>query len=881
MMRPARNDRTTARRTTLAVACWIALVAALPPGPALADDLAGLDLATLAHRPLSEALDRLRDAGLDLVYTTRLVRPEMRVGDAPTAREPERLLAQLLRPHGLDVRPGTGGRWVVVTATATPADVRLVGRVISLSDGRPLPGATIVAAGGSPAATTGLDGRFELDGLPPGPIDLEVRHPEHVVAELELDLPLAEDPPLEVALVPGAFDGEPVLVQPSRVRALEERAASAVDLDRDAILSLPHLGDDVFRALELLPGIASNDVSAEFHIRGGRRDEVLVLLDGQELFEAFHLPDYDNALSLVTATGLSSVSLTTGAFPAAHGDRMGGVLEMETLEPPGQPTHRLAATLFDLEASTSRRFAAGRGSAYVSARLGTARLAGELLRDERPEYDDLFAKLEVPLGPRQTLGARLLLSSDRLTLSEPRPTEGKRIETDYDVLYVWATHRWIVNDSLLVETVASLSSTDRDRADDEVDDEKALRLVDRRALDVRGLRQSWHLRTRDGGRWLAGLEWRRFESRLDYERERTFLTPVADLRSDASEGLFTFRARPVDEHRSVHASRLARFGRITVEAGARWDEHSLRDESSVDPRLNLSLAAGRLGTFRLGWGRFHQSQRTYELAVEDGETGFSPIERSDHRVLGWERSFAPDRRRGLDVLRVELFRRSVRDPRPRYENLLEPFDPFPEGESDRVRFAPEASRSEGLELVARGHLGERVSGWLGYTTSRSEDRIDGRERPRLIDQSHAVTLDLDWQLGRSWTLNLAWLFHTGRPTTPVSLVFAEVPDAPAGDAEAPGGEDGEAIDGETEVSVVAGPLNSRRLADYHRLDLRLSRRAALRRGELTLYLDVQNLYDRANQAGYSVEYDDEEMALRFEVEEWPGFLASAGVAWRF
>lgn len=36
---------------------------------------------------------------------------------------------------------------------------------------------------------------------------------------------------------------------------------------------MPHLGDDVYRAFDRLPGITGLDVSARFNIRGGLEDE--------------------------------------------------------------------------------------------------------------------------------------------------------------------------------------------------------------------------------------------------------------------------------------------------------------------------------------------------------------------------------------------------------------------------------------------------------------------------------------------------------------------------------------------------------------------------------------------------------------------------------
>jgi hypothetical protein len=140
--------------------------------------------------------------------------------------------------------------------------------------------------------------------------------------------------------------------------------------------------------------------------------------------------------------------------------------------------------------------------------------------------------------------------------------------------------------------------------------------------------------------------------------------------------------------------------------------------------------------------------------------------------------------------------------------------------------------------------------------------------PRQIDQRHTLNLDLNFHLGRRWDVNLAWRYHTGWRITPVSLEERE-------------GEEGGGEDGEGELVPVLGRLNSVRVPDYHRLDVRVSRRWPLASGSLTLFLDVQNLYNRQNVAGFDLEFDEEAGEILASEERWPGFFASVGVAWEF
>jgi hypothetical protein len=175
-----------------------------------------------------------------------------------------------------------------------------------------------------------------------------------------------------------------------------------------------------------------------------------------------------------------------------------------------------------------------------------------------------------------------------------------------------------------------------------------------------------------------------------------------------------------------------------------------------------------------------------------------------------------------------------------------------------VLLVPASSRATGAELLLRSASGERFGGWIGYTWARVIDRIAGADVPRLHDQRHSLALDLDGALGGRWRLNAAWRWHSGWPTTAVFVDRIEE-------------------DGEVELVPRLGRLNGERLPPYHRLDLRASRRASWRGFDLLFFVDVQNLYDRRNVAGYDLALDEDSGLVERAPEQWPGLLASVGL----
>lgn len=777
-----------------ALGCLILLLLAALPAHGDA-----VDSERLVGLSLQEALRELEAEGLRIVYTSRVVHPDMRVRDATASTEAEGVLQEILAPHGLRAEE-RAGVWVVV-ASPTPQ--------------------------GGPDQENGSG-----DAVAPG----------------RPYLPYIEDE---------------IVVQPSKYSLLLEEPGAPMAWSRDDIENLPHLGRDVFRALSMLPGATSNDLSAQPRVRGGRADEIQILLDGQELYEAYHLQDFDSALSTVMSQGLDSVQLSTGAFPASHGDRMSGVLDMRTLSPTDAIRTQLSLSWVDVAAQSGGAFRNRSGGWLASARRGFIDLAGRALGDEDPVFWDVFGKVETRLGKRQSVRANLLRAGDRLNFGELIEGDAKNFDTDYDTGYLWLTHQATLGDRVLVETAGSGSRVERDRLGGEDAEEETFDVTDRRRFDVASLQQDWT--------WQAGshsvLTWggtvRSYDARYDYTND--FERGELDVEvEDPVTPVERFEGRFRSEYLAAYAShQFSPLDPLTVELGVRYDRHVLTDDTVASPRVNTAWRLGPNQVVRGGWGHFFQSQRPYELQIEDGETRFFPAELSEQWVLGYERVFGEGRRTPVQALRIEAYRRRIDDPRPRFENLFESIVVFPEIEPDRVRIVPDGSRMDGVELLIRGAAGPKAEWWVNYAWSSADDRIDGVEIPRETDQPHAFNAYLGHRFGPKWNVNLAWRYHTGWPTTPVRLV-TEAPDEP-----------GE----EPEVMLIPGALHSQRLSDHHRLDVRASRIWVRPWGELTFFVDVQNVYDRRNAAGFDFEFDDD--GLVAEEESWPGILPSLGLRWKF
>jgi len=139
---------------------------------------------------------------------------------------------------------------------------------------------------------------------------------------------------------------------------------------------------------------------------------------------------------------------------------------------------------------------------------------------------------------------------------------------------------------------------------------------------------------------------------------------------------------------------------------------------------------------------------------------------------------------------------------------------------------------------------DRFSGWLAYTFQRSL-RTDGpgtAERRFEFDQPHILTLVGTYSFPRGWSAGARFRWVSGNPLTPVQ---GSVYDAAQG----------------TFVPLF-GPKLSDRLGPFHQLDVRVDKTWTYRTWRLSLYLDVQNVYNHGNPEGRTYNFDySEDQAL--------------------
>ncbi len=103
---------------------------------------------------------------------------------------------------------------------------------------------------------------------------------------------------------------------------------STIQIEPELIKQLPSIGGetDIFRALQLLPGVKSaTEISSGIYVRGSSPDQNLNLVDGVLVYNPAHLGGF---ASTFNADALQNVKLIKGGFPAEYGGRLASVLDV-------------------------------------------------------------------------------------------------------------------------------------------------------------------------------------------------------------------------------------------------------------------------------------------------------------------------------------------------------------------------------------------------------------------------------------------------------------------------------------------------------------------------------------------------------------------------
>lgn len=659
----------------------------------------------------------------------------------------------------------------------------------------------------------------------------------------------------------------PEIVVTSSFNRLEYvHSGSHTYLDRELATRIPAAGEEAVRLTQRLPSTANGGVSARSHIRGGEVNEVLFLLDGLRLYEPYHLKDFQSVATIINSHAIAGIDFYSGGYPARYGDRMSGVVSLSLREPARRIETELALSFFNASALSLGTFGSGdRGDWLVAARRGNLDLIADVVDPEfgSPDYQDYLLHAGWNFGPRARISANFLASTDKIVLADV--DLGEEADARYKNRVAWVRWDSTWTDRLRSETMLSFSDIENRRlgtlnlpgiVSGSIDDEREFRAFE--------FRQDWQFVPSPHWMLRLGFSTKDFDASYRHSSVKSISAPFDRIFDNQPLVSRFFELAPGGAQFAAYSElRWQPDRKITIDLGLRFDQQnytSAQEDDQLSPRAGVLYRIGKDTEMRLGWGRFYQAQEINELQVSDGISEFFPAQQAEHIVANLKHTFTA----GVE-LDLSLYRKRFRTLRPRFENAFNTLVINPEIQFDRIRIDAGSAESYGAEFtISHGDADESLIWWLGYAWSKVQDTVADAKVRRSWDQTNTVKAGISWRWG-AWDLSAAGELHTGWPKTELIEETATNPDGSAG------------------LAIAATERNSLQYSINHSVDIRVSRNFDIRRGNLTAFFEVTNLYDRANPCctEYSLSDDANGVSLVSRESHWLPLVPSLGIVWRF
>lgn len=585
-----------------------------------------------------------------------------------------------------------------------------------------------------------------------------------------------------------------VVVEPEMGFGISTESSFPGEISKEFAEELPLIDNDVYRAAQIFPGVVSTDFSARFYVRGGDLDEVGVRLDGVQIYQPYHLQDFGGAISTIDLKLVERTKLLMGGYLPEYGDWLSAVYDIQTRSSPPLRRIELGLDLLNTHLILDSKLPWGKDAHWLfAARRGYIDLLMKLIESEEkfePRYLDLFNKLELNLSPETRLSLNLLYALDTNLIDEPGVEEDVRSRYENGLAWLKLSSRLSGKASLEAALFGGMFEGWKREGVGNRDD---------RTISFAGLKAD--LSAPLGRCSLkGGLEARWGSGDYDY------------LRAE-EKGITAVKARLSGHLLRAYLQEGLSLDRIKLNAGLGWWYQSRGGRMALSPRLSASLRLTRSLAVNGAWGLFRQPVTVTQLPVEEGISDVRGPQRAAHYILGLVYNPNPKL-----MAKIEGYRKEMRDLVGRIEDY---------GRKERFFIRAESGYAHGVELFWSQLLSEKLSLMLGYTWSAAKAKGEGKEFFRPFDQRHTLGVNLNWRM-RYGVLNLTWRFHTGNPHTESWYERAD------------GGW----------VKRYGEPYAAR-LPSYHSLDVRFTRRMSFGWGDLSFYVQVLNLYNRANVHEYS------------------------------
>ena len=731
--------------------------------------------------------------------------------------------------------------------------ITIYGKVVDKFTQQPLPGANVLVINTNFGASTDINGKFEIQNLPPGEYQLRASILSYrSVTKTDIMVMSGFSPEVIFELEEEAIELEDVVVKSDYFETSRLDLISTRGFSNEEIRRSPGGFEDVIRALSVLPGVAQADPGRnDLVVRGGAPSENLYLIDGYKVQNINHFGTQGatgGPLSYINLDFVSSTSFSTGGFSVNNGDKLSSSLAIDLRKGRqdrigGKAT--ISATQFGLNvegpiASTSQFIFSARRS-YLDFIFKAADFSFV------PEYWDILGKADFEIDKNNSLSFLLISAIDNINYFND--TEDQR----YD------------NSSIVgSEQLQYLTGI------------KYRHLIDNGFINLSLSRNFVDYDTQQRDSLLVPVYLNKSKEKENtFNAELTYkLSNKTDITLGGDAKLINFEANillptytttfgdsllttALDTSTTYYKSAVylnyntVLFDRFITNLGVRADFFSVLEKSFYfSPRASFSYLLSDITRINFSTGIYYQSPSYLWLVGSPLNTKLKNIQVNQF-ILGFDHYVSADA-----LIKVEGFYKDYSDYPVSlirtYLTLANTGAGFGDENYESFGLEPLTSagtgKARGVEFSLQKKLSDTPYYGIASLTYSVADyaALDKIDRTGSYDQTWIVSISGGYRFSTEWETSLKFRYSTGRPYTPYNA------------------------DGTQNVS----DYNSIRFPENHSLDLRVDKYWFFSGWSLITYIDIQNIYNRKNIT--NVRWDVRTQSPEFN--EAIGILPSIGIS---
>ena len=722
------------------------------------------------------------------------------------------------------------------------------GVVKSKKNGETLIGASIRVLKGTAGTTSNDYGFFSLS-LPQGKYELEVSavglQPSVTTIDLSknitLNVQLAEE-------TQQTLEEVKVTASPRSGRSLTSTQMGVERLSMKETKNIPVLmGErDVLKTIQLLPGIKSaGEGSSGFFVRGGAADQNLILLDEAPVYNASHMLGF---FSTFNSDAIKDINVYKGGMPAQYGGRLSSVLDIKMNDGNNQEYDVAGSVgLISAKLNVEGPIQKDKSSFLVSGRRTYIDLflkaSGDSAVNQNTLYFyDLNAKMNYTLGEKDKLFVSGYFGRDKLGVGETFSLNWGNAT---------GTLRWnhIFNSKLFSNTSLVFSNYDykisiRSGSND---------------FEVFSQIRDWNIK--EELQWFAS---NKHTVRIGVNAIYHTMRPGEITATESSSINDNLLQKRYSWENAAYISDIWKMSeKFNLSYGVRATAFSILGEGdfyninangnvtdtlhykngevvktyfNLEPRVAASYQLNSSTSLKTSYVRNVQN-----LHLISNSTSSSPTDKwvastniikpevSDQVSLGYYKNLAGNKYE----LTVEAYYKTMQN-QVDYRDGADVFN----NNAIETQLLFGKGRAYGIEWLLKKKAG-RFNGWISYTLSKTERKIDGINNGEWYnarqDRTHDIAVVGSYQLNDKWTFSANWVYYTGDAIT-----------FPSGKYKV-----------DDQVVFYYTERNGYRMPSYHRLDLGATLQLKKKKhfsSELTFSL--YNAYGREN--AYTINFREAE-----------------------